>query len=321
MNRRDFIAICAAMITPLRAHAEDQLRAARLGVVAQGTSADDTTVGLRKELTERGYVEGRDLVIEERYAAGDATRFPALISELIALPVDVLVTQGTPASLAAKRQTTTVPVVLQSGDPVGAGLVASLSHPGGNLTGTSLLSSDFSVKWLEILKETKPGLHRVAVLWNPDNAVNAREVDGMQAAAPSLGLDLLALPARPNEIETSFAVITDSRADGLALAVDAFILSQTNRVVAFAAEHRLPTIAGFSNYTRQGGLVSYSVDFIAVGRRTGRYVDRILKGAKPADLPVEQASEFTLRINLKTAAALGLAVPPAILARADEVIE
>jgi putative ABC transport system substrate-binding protein len=321
MRRRHFIAICAAMITPLRAHAEDRLRPARLGVVAQGTSADDTTVGLRKELTERGYVEGRDLVIEERYAAGDTTRFPVLIAELLALPVDVLVTQGTPASLAAKRQTTTVPIVIQSGDPVGAGLVASLSHPGGNLTGTSLLSSDYSVKWLEILKETKPGLHRVAVLWNPDNAVNAREVEGMQAAAPSLGLELLALPARPNEIEASFAAITDSGADGLALAVDAFILSQSIRVVAFAAEHRMPTIAGFSNYTRQGGLVSYSVDFIAVGRRTGRYVDRILKGGKPADLPVEQASEFTLRINLKTAAALGLAVPPAILARADEVIE
>jgi putative ABC transport system substrate-binding protein len=321
VRRRDFIALCVAMTIVPPANAADRLRPARVGIVAQGTTSDDTTVGLRRELADRGYVEGRDLFIEERYAAGDATRFPVLVAELLALPVDVLVTQGTPVSLAAKRQTTTVPVVIQSGDPIGAGLVMSLPHPGGNLTGTSLLSSDLSVKWLEILKETVPTLHRIAVLWNPDNAVNAREVEGMQAAAPSFGLELRALPARPNEIEASFAAILASHADGLALAVDAFILSQSDRVVAFAAEHRLPTIAGFSNYTTQGGLVSYSVDFVAVGRRTGRYVDRILKGAKPADLPVEQASEFTLRINLKTAAALGLAVPPAILARADEVIE
>jgi putative tryptophan/tyrosine transport system substrate-binding protein len=320
-RRRAFIALCVASLLVAPAQAEDRSRPARVGVIAQGTAADDTTVGLRRELADRGYVEGRDLVLEERYAVGDAARFSTLIAELLALPVDVLVAQGTPASLAAKHQTTTVPIVIQSGDPVGAGLIASLSHPGGNLTGTSLLSSDFSAKWLELLKEAVPALHRVAVLWNPDNAVNAREVDGMRAAAPSLGLELVALPARPQEIEASLAAIAGSRSDGLVLAVDAFILSQSSQIVDFAAEHRLPTIAGFSNYTKQGGLMSYSVDFVAVGRRTGRYVDRILKGAMPADLPVEQASEFTLRLNLKTAAALGLAVPPAILARADEVTE
>jgi putative ABC transport system substrate-binding protein len=321
MNRRDFIALCMVALLAARARAQNRPRPARIGVVSHRSSADETLENLRQELAQRGYVEGRDIVIEERYAAGDAARLAALVGELLALPVDVLVAQGTPASLAAKRQTTTVPVVIQSGDPVGAGLVASLSHPGGNITGTSIVSGDYSIKWLELLKEAVPELHRVAVLWNPDNPVIAGEVDAMKAAAPRFGLDVAAFPGRPKEIDTSFAAIATTGVDGLVLADDAFLHSLSQRVADFAAARRLPNIAGFSNYTGLGGFMSYSVDFIALGRRTGRYVDRILKGAKPADLPVEQMSEFTLRINLKTAASLGLTVPSAILARADEVIE
>jgi putative ABC transport system substrate-binding protein len=321
VRRRDFIALCVASTAATPTRADDRPRPARIGVVSQGTAADETAEGLRKELAKKGYVEGRDLVLEERYAAGDAARLSALVTELLALPVDILVAQGTPASLAAKRQTTAVPIVIQSGDPVGAGLVASLSRPGGNITGTSLLSREYSIKWLELLKETVPKLRRVAVLWNPDNAVNAGQLDGMRAAAPRLGLDVNAFSARPEEIAASFAAIAQAGTDGLILTDDPFLYSLSPRVADFGTGQRLPTIAAFSHYPREGGLMSYSVDFIALGRRTGRYVDRILKGAKPTDLPVEQVSEFTLRVNLKTAAALGLAVPPAILARADEVIE
>jgi ABC-type uncharacterized transport system substrate-binding protein len=321
VRRRSFIAAGFTSIFALPALAQERPKPVRIGVVSNRTGVDETLEGLRQELAKRGYVEGRDIVIEERYAAGDAARLAALVAELLALPVDVLVAQGTSAALAAKHATTSVPIVIQSGDPVGAGLVASLSRPGGNITGTSILSGDYSIKWLELLKEAVPLVHRVAVLWNPDNPVIAGEVDAMRAAAPRFGLDVAAFPGRPNEIDASFAAIATTGVDGLVLADDAFLDSLSQRVVDFAAAQRLPNIAGFSSYIGRGGLMSYSVDFIAVGRRTGRYVDRILKGAKPADLPVEQVTEFTLRINLKTAASLGLTVPPAVLARADEVIE
>ncbi len=321
MKRRSFIAACFASIFASPALAQERSKPARIGVASQGTGADEETEAFRKGLAAMGYVEGRDIVFEGRYAAGDAARLSALVAELLALPVDILVTRGTPASLAAKRLTTTVLIVIQSGDPVGAGLVASLAHPGGNITGTSILSGDYSAKWLELLKEAVPRLRQVAVLWNPDNAVSAREVERMQAMAQSQGLEVVAFPGRPNEIDASFAAITTASADGLVLTDDAFLNSQDQRVADFAADHGLPTIAGFSNYTGRGGFMSYSVDFAALARRTARYVDRILKGAKAADLPVEQVSEFTLRINLKTAASLGVTVPPAILARADEVIE
>lgn len=321
MKRRDVVAVCLAIVLATPALAQDRTKPARIGVASQRTGADEEMANFHKALAALGYAEGRDVIVDERYAAGDAARLTTFIAELLAVPVDVLVTQGTPASLAAKRLSTTVPIIIQSGDPIGAGLVASLAHPGGNITGTSLLSGDYSTKWLELLQEAVPRLRRVAVLWNPDNAVVAREVESMKAAATGQGLELVAFPGRPKEIDASFAGIATSAVGGLILADDAFLDSQSQRVADFGMEHRLPTIAGFSNYTGRGGFMSYSVDFAALARRTARYVDRILKGAKPADLPVEQVSEFTLRINLKTAAALGLSVPPAILARADEVIE
>jgi putative ABC transport system substrate-binding protein len=322
MNRRAFIAACLASAVAARARAADRQRPARIGVISLAARANDSTLnGLRQGLTERGYVEGRDVVLEQRYANGDAAQLPRLIDELLALPVDVLVAQGTPASLAAKRQTTTVPIVIQSGDPVGAGIVASLARPGGNLTGTSILSGDYSLKWLQLLKEAVPRLQRVAVLWNPDNAVIAAEVAGMKAAAPGLGLDLVAFSGRPKEIDASLIGITAAAVGGLVLTDDAFLDSLIPRIADFAAERRLPTIGGFSHYPNLGGLMSYSADFIAVGRKSASYVDRILKGARPADLPVEQVTDFTLRVNLKTAKSLGLDIPPALLARADEVIE
>jgi putative ABC transport system substrate-binding protein len=322
MRRREFIAACVASTVAARALAADRQRPARIGLIALPARANNPILdGLRQGLAERGYVEGGDVVLEQRYAGGDAAQLPGLIDELLALPVDVLVAQGTPASLAAKRQTTSVPIVILSGDPVGAGLVSSLARPGGNLTGTSILSGDYSVKWLQLLKEAVPRLQRVAVLWNPDNTVIAAEVVGMKQAAPGLALDLVAFPARPKEIDASLAAIAGAEVGGLVLTDDAVIDSLLPRIADFATERRVPTIGGFSNYPSQGGLMSYSVDFIAVGRKSASYVDRILKGARPADLPVEQATDFTLRINLKTAKALGLEIPPNVLARADEVIE
>jgi putative ABC transport system substrate-binding protein len=272
-------------------------------------------------LAASGYEIGRNLLIEERFAEGHSDRLASLVAEVIAAQVDVLYTPGTQASLAAKRQTTTVPIVFQSGDPVGAGLVASLARPDGNLTGLSLLSGDYSKKWLELLKEAVPKLERVAVLWNPDNPVIAGEVDQQRQAAAHLHLELAAFPARGNDIDASLAAIAASGVQGLVVPDDAFLDSLAPRIAAFALDHRLPAIAGFDRYPREGLVMSYSVDFIAAGRRAAVYIDRILKGARPADLPVEQATDFALRINLKTAKALGLTIPFSLVASAIEVIE
>jgi putative ABC transport system substrate-binding protein len=208
-----------------------------------------------------------------------------------------------------------------TGDPIRTGLVKSLSHPGGNITGLSLLSGDYSVKWLELLKEFVPKLVRVAVLWNPDNPQIVGEVDRLRQAAPVLGLEITALSARPNEIEDTIATIRRAGFDGLVVTDDSSIDLLTSRIVTFAAERHLPAIYPFSNAVRQGGLMSYSADFFELWRRAAGYVDRILKGARPSELPVEQTTAVALKINLRTAKSLGLAIPPTLLARADEVIE
>jgi putative tryptophan/tyrosine transport system substrate-binding protein len=213
-----------------------------------------------------------------------------------------------------------VPIVFQSGDPVGAGLVASLARPGGNLTGISLLSGEYSRKWLELLKEAVPTLRRVGMLWNPDNPAIAGEVDRMRQVAVGMSLDLVAFAGRAKDIEASLAAIADADLEGLVITDDAFLGTLAPRIGAFAIEHRLAAIAG-GRHVREGLLMSYSVDFVAISRRAADYVDRILKGARPADLPVEQATTFYLRINLNAAKALGLEMPGSLIARADEVIE
>jgi putative ABC transport system substrate-binding protein len=214
-----------------------------------------------------------------------------------------------------------VPIVCVTGDPVSLGLVASLSRPGGNVTGLSLLSNDYSAKWLELLKEAVPKLDRIAVLWNPDNPATAQEMEHMREAARSLALDLTAFSARPMDVEVNFAAIANASFGGLVVTTDPSLEPLTPRIVAFTAQRRLPAIYPFSTAVKQGGLMSYSADFFAIWRRSASYVDRILKGARPADLPIEQATEVTLKINLKTAKLLGIDVPPQLLARADEVIE
>jgi putative ABC transport system substrate-binding protein len=324
MRRREFIGLLggAAMSWSFSARAQKSATP-RVGYVWIGARGTDVSIaGLRQGLMDKGYVIGRDLILEERYAEGHAERVPTLIAELLTLKVDVLVTPGTPIALAAHRATSTVPIVCVTGDPVGVGLAASLSRPSGNVTGLSLLSNDYSAKWLELLKEAVPKLARVAVLWNPDNPATTKEVEHMREGARALGLaDLTVVSAKPEDVEASFASLAKGSFGGLVVSTDPSIEPLTPRIVSFAALHGMPTIYPFSTAIRQGGLMSYSADFFAIWRSTASYVDRIIKGALPGDLPIEQATAVALKINLKTAKALGLTIPPTLLARAEEVIE
>jgi putative ABC transport system substrate-binding protein len=322
-NRRWFIeGLGSAAAWPLVLRAEQPRRVPRVGYVWIGApGTDESTAGLRRGLEDRGYVLGRTLMLEERYANGNASRVPDLIAELLALKVDVLATPGGLISRAAMRATTTVPIVLVQGDPVGTGLVASLAHPGGNITGLSLLSLDYAAKWLELLKEATPNLHRVAALWTPDSPLFSRYIERARAAAQTLKLDLTILSAQPAELERSLAAIAPANFDGFVVPDDPFLETIMPRLITLAAERGLPAIYGFSAAVKHGALMSYSADFFALWREAAGYIDRILKGALPADLPVEQATKVSLKINLKTARALGLDLPPTLLTSADEVIE
>ncbi len=323
-KRRDLIKgiVGSATAWPLTVRAQ-QAAIPRVGYVFVGArnGTDVSNAGLRQGLVDRGYEIGRNLILEERYANGNWDRIPGLISELLALNVDVLVTVGTVTSIAAQRATSTVPIVCISSDPVGTKLVASLSHPGGNITGMSLLAGDYSAKWLALLKEASPKMHRAAILQNPDSPVMAIEVKQMQEAAPPLGLELTILFAQQAEVEASLTKLMTATVDGLFVTDDPLLETLLTRLIALTAQKGLPTLYGFSTAAKLGGLMSYSADFFTMWRRAAGYVDRILKGAHPADLPVEQATEVTLNINLKTAKALGLSIPQTLLATADEVIE
>ncbi|UEM16984.1 ABC transporter substrate-binding protein [Bradyrhizobium barranii subsp. barranii] len=324
MKRRNFVALLGAAVTvmPLAAHAQ-QPAVPRVGYVWGGVRGTDLyyQTGFRQGLADLGYVVGRNLLLEERYADGEPERVPALIAELLTLNVDVLVTPGTPISQAAQRATSTVPIVCMSGDPVRAGLVASLARPGGNITGLSQLSGEYGVKWVELLKEAAPKVHRVAVLWNPDNPTTANQVELMQKAAPGLGIELTALSIRRADIDNSFAALGERGFDGLVVTDDPSLIPLVPRLIEFTAERRLPAIYPFRDSAQRGGLMSYSANLFKLWQRAASYVDRILKGARPAELPVQQTTDVTLNINLKTAKALGLDIPMTLSARADEVIE
>jgi putative ABC transport system substrate-binding protein len=322
MKRRDILAILGSTPAwPLAAMAQ-QAAMPTVGYVWTGHPNNDISgLGLRQGLADRGYVIGRNLGFEGRYAKGDLARVPALIAELLALKVDVLVTVGTQSSLLARRATSTVPIVSGSGDPVGSGLAVSLDRPGGNVTGVSILAGDYSAKWPELMKEALPKLRRIAVLYNPDNPAIVREVEQLQASARTLHLEVSTFVGSPGAIDHSLADIAGGDFDGFVVTTDASIESRLPQILAFAAEHRLPALYPFSTAVQHGGLMSYSIDFFAVWRRAAHYVDRILKGDRPADLPIEQPTTVLLNINLKTANVLGITIPPTLLARADEVIE
>jgi len=311
------------LVAPFRAEAQPAGKVYRIGLLSP-TSQGLGSEGFREGLLALGYVEGRNIVVVHRSAEERFDRLPELAAELVRLRVDVIVAVVTQASLAAKNATKTIPIVMLAvGDPVGAGLVASLAKPGGNITGTSFQNVEGAGKSLEFLKNAIPKLRLVAVLWNPANPVyQAQIVKATEAAARGLGIQLRMLAARDaNEIDKAFPVMTGERAEALAVIADPVFSDHLTRIAALAANGHLPSIGGFREYAEVGGLMAYAANFSERGRRTAAYVDKILKGAKPADLPVEQPTKFELVINLKTAKALGLTIPPSLLARADQVIE
>jgi ABC-type uncharacterized transport system substrate-binding protein len=269
-----------------------------------------------------GYVEGQHLVLEYRGAEGQHERLPALAAELVRLPVDVLLMTTTPAALAAKDATTTVPIVMTTvGDLMGSGLVASLARPGGNITGLTSLTHELTGKQLEFLKAVRPTVSRVAILWNPANPANARGVQAADAAAQALGVQLHLVEARdPEAFDRAFAAMTSAPAGALLVMGDRVFLEHRSRLAELAAMSQLPTMHNVRPYVEAGGLMAYGPNPLDIHRRAAVYVDKILKGAKPADLPVEQPTTFELVINLKTAQALGLTIPPHLLFQADEII-
>jgi putative tryptophan/tyrosine transport system substrate-binding protein len=274
-------------------------------------------------LSETGYAEGQNLVIEYRWAEGRYDRLPGLAADLVTRKVDVIVAAGgTPAARAAKSATSTIPIIFNSADPVGAGLVASFARPGGNLTGVSLLTIELMAKRLELLSELVPQARVIALLVNPTNPITERITSDVQEAAHTKGVQLLILKASSeSEIDAAFASLVQQHADALVVSTDPFFGSRREQLVALALRHAVPAIYEWREFAAAGGLISYGPSLMAAVRQVGIYAGKILKGEKPADLPVQQPTRFELVINLKTAKALGLTVPQTLLARADEVIE
>ena len=275
----------------------------------------------KQGLRERGYVEGKNLVLEYRYAEGQQDRLTALAAELVREKVDVIVTTASVSALAARKATQTIPIVMTSGNPLELGLAKSLAHPGGTVTGLTVMLSDLSGKRLEILKETLPRMTRVAVLWAPDDRETAIGFDETAAAAKAFSLQLQAAPIKSaNDLDQVFAEITKAQVGGLAVILSPLATLHSKRIVELAAKHRVPGIYPTRQFAEEGGLMAYGPLIGDLYRRAAAYVDKILKGAKPADLPVEQPMKFEFIVNLKTAKQIGITVPPNVLVRADKVI-
>jgi putative tryptophan/tyrosine transport system substrate-binding protein len=326
-TRRAFIStLAAALLTaPLAAEAQAPAKVHRIGFLTS-LSPTESAISLesfQQGLRELGYVDGKTIAIEFRFAEGRPERLPALAAELVRLNVDVIVTGGPPAPEAAKQATSTIPIVFAvTGDPVAEGLVASLARPGGNITGLATSAADLVAKQLELLKEVAPKISRVAVLQNPSNDGHPPQLRQAEVAAQVLGVQFHAVKAgSPAEIEAAFGAMRSRGVGGVLVLRDPLFYAQRIRIAALAAKSRLPAVYGNREEAEAGGLMAYGASIQLTFRRTATYVDKILKGAKPADLPVEQPTKFELVINLKTAKALGMTVPPSLLQRADEVIQ
>jgi putative ABC transport system substrate-binding protein len=328
MTRRELIALVGALAAwPVRVGAQQASKVYRVGVILAGTPvsevANNPPSALMQGLRALGYVEGKNLIMEWRSAEGRYERFPEIVREVLSTNVDVLVVGITQIALVAKVATQTIPiVVVAAGDPLGSGLVASLGRPGGNLTGLTLMTVEVTGKRLELLNELVPRLARVAVIRNPNMQVDAAFWQETEVAAKKLGVMLQSLEIRgPEDIELAFATATQAEAQAVLVFDDPLTFTHRRWIAELAARHRLPTMFGFREFPHDGGLVSYGPNVSDLYRRSATFVDKILKGAMPADLPVEQPTKFDLVINLKTAKALGLEVPATLLARAEEVIE
>jgi putative ABC transport system substrate-binding protein len=326
MRRRKFVALLGGVVAawPFAARAQQKAMPV-IGVLNTGSpSASSRPMGaFRQGLSEAGYVEGQNVAIEYRWAEGHYDRLPALAADLVGRKVDLIMASSPPSALAAKSATSTIPIVFRGGaDPVGDGLIVSLAQPGGNLTGVSFVADELTAKRLELLSELVPRAGVIALLVNPNNASAERVIRDVQEAARTKGLQLHVLKAgSESEIDTAFASLVQLHADALVVGADPFLSSRREQLVALASRSAVPSIYAWREFAASGGLISYGASLTAAYRLVGIYAGKILKGAKPADLPVEQPTKFELVINRKAAKALGLEVPPTLVVRADEVIE
>ncbi len=324
IDRRTFVrtVIGGLLAAPLAAKAEQAgAKVWRIGFISVAYRRIEDI--FFQQLRELGYVEGQNLVVERRYSEGRAERFPEFAAAFARLNLDIIVATTTPAALAVKSATKTIPIVFPTAiDPVGAGVISSLARPGGNITGLTTQSPDLVAKRLQLLKEAIPHLSRVAVLWNASNPANAQPWMEAQGAARALGVTLLSQEVRgPTDFERVFAVIARARPDGLLVIQDDLVAQHRAQIVDFGTQKRIPSMFEGSDLAAAGGLMSYAANRAELLRRGADLVDKILKGAKPGDLPFEQPTKFELVINMKTAKALGLTIPPSLLLRADQVIE
>jgi putative tryptophan/tyrosine transport system substrate-binding protein len=310
---------------PLGALAQQQAKVWRVGFLAPtpASLSVQNTEAFLKGMRELGYVEGKNLVIEWRFADGKYERLPGLAGELVQLKVDVLVVAGTPAISAAQKATATIPIVMApAGDPVGSGFIKSLARPGGNTTGLTNITDELGPKQLEMLLSMVPKLSRVAVLVNPSNPSNTPILKSVEAAAQRAGVKILPVEAQtPQQIENAFSMIVQENAGAIIVAADFFFIQQQRQIAELTAKNRLPSIAWFREFVDAGVLMTYGPSYADIYRRASGFVDKILKGAKPGDLPVEQPTKFELFINRKTAKALGLTIPQSLMISADKVIE
>ena len=326
MDRRTFVSTAAGVLLSkaFSANAQPTAKVPRIGVLHVGTadSSSNATV-FTQGLRELGYVEGKNIVVERRFGDNRAERMSEIAAEFVRLKVDVIVTSTDLAIAAVKQQTQTIPIVMvNSTDPVGTGFVASLAHPGGNITGLAGISPELNAKRLELLKEVVPGLSRVAILWEPAVRGGVLEYNGTQSAARSMQLQIQGVEvSRVDDFESAFTALTAGRAEALTVVGSPLTFANGDQLARLAEKHRLPTMFGVRENVDAGGLISYGPNLPDRWRRAATYVDKILKGAKPGDLPVEQPTRFELIINLKTAKALGLTIPPSLLRRADAVIQ
>jgi putative ABC transport system substrate-binding protein len=322
VKRREFIGLIGGAVAwPLTASAQQQGKIVTIGILAiEPWPPIDT---FRRALHDLGYIEGKNIRFEYRYAKGDNERLPELANNLVGLNVDVILTWGTDAALAAKQATTTIPIVMGTiGNPLGVGIVTNLAHPGANITGFSSRAAELEAKRLHLLKEVFPGLSRVAILFNPTNHYMPLALQNARKGAQMLHLSLAVYEVHDiTTLNAVFVQLTKNRPDGVLVPGDTFLVSQRGRIAQFAIENKLPSIYTFREYIEAGGLIAYTPNYDDLFRRAANYVDKILKGTKPGELPIQQPMKFHLLINLKTARTLGITVPPWLLVSADELVE
>jgi len=328
MRRREFITLAGSLAVawPLAARAQQPGKVARLGYIWIGPrdSAEHSTLdGLRQGLRELGYAERKDFIIEDRYADSKPERLADIVAELVRLKVDLILSPGNLVVQAAMEGTSTIPIIATTPDLLASGFIASLAHPGGNVTGISLTAgAELSQKWLEIAQEIVANLTKVGVLWNSSSSSSAAYMERMREAGSALGIRVESFGARnPEELDRALSAIEAGSVGALIVESDAGLVSNRAKILAFVAKHRVPAIYGNQDYMPDGGLIAYATSIAETWHRLATYVDRVLKGAKPGDLPVEQATNFALIVNLRTAKALGLNIPNTLIGRADEVIE